>query len=401
VPNKSHYPVIVIGAGPAGTSAAYTLAKEGKKVLIIDKATFPREKLCGGLLTGRSKRVFLQVFNKGWNDAIEHTTDGAEIYEGTRLLNKVYGHCEFHQSKRLHFDDYLLKRCEALGVEMLLGDGLLELDLQEQKIRMKSGALLTYDYLIGADGVNSVVAKTIFGESFNKKDIGFALEVEIPKGQQKWVRETPSLHFDVVNWGYGWIFPKSQSDTFGLAGLHRLNPDMKERFQAFHQQVYGKPFDGKIKGHYIPFGTYRKKATDGKNVLLTGDAAGLVDPITGEGIAFALESGNLAGLAVVQSMESGRSAWHHYRPMYKELALDIEIGHQLARLLYPTRMNKLFRRILPKTEFLMRAHMDLMNEKMSYAQFRSYVFQRLFKYGWRLVKMYFSSTSSKIPSVGS
>ena len=394
-PKKRFATVVVVGAGPAGTAAAHTLAKSGKDVLIIDKATFPREKLCGGLLTGRTKRVYHEIFENGWEDALEHTTHGAGIYEKERLLQELNNYSSFHQSKRIHFDHYLLQLAEKQGVQTHLGDTLLDIDFKSRVLTMKSGLEIGYTYLIGADGVNSAVAKALFGESFNKKDIGFALEVELPKGHGNWSYKYPSLHFDVVNWGYGWIFPKADTDTFGIAGIHSKNPDMKARFQQFHEDIYGEPFEGKIKGHYIPFGGYKRTPGDGEDVLLVGDAAGLVDPITGEGIAFALESGQEAGKAVIASLEDGRGAYDHYMVGYARLAEDIQIGKELAQLLYPSKLNAIFRRVLPKANFLMRAHMDLMNEKISYRDFKKYVLKAMLRNLGKLVVNYLNVSTRK------
>ena len=92
-----------------------------------------------------------------------------------------------------------------------MNDKVAKLDLKTKILNLKSGTSLTYDYLIGADGVNSFVAKQLFGSSFDQNKIGLALEVELPKGTHKYAQ--PSIHFNVVNWGYGWVFPKKHSDT--------------------------------------------------------------------------------------------------------------------------------------------------------------------------------------------
>lgn len=85
---KSHF-VIVVGGGPAGSSAAYTLAKQGIDVCVIDKAKFPRNKLCGGLLTLRSKKVFEKIFDANWDKTYELKTTGFKVLNKTTLLNKV------------------------------------------------------------------------------------------------------------------------------------------------------------------------------------------------------------------------------------------------------------------------------------------------------------------------
>lgn len=376
---------VIVGGGPGGSTAAYTLLKEGIDVLLLDKSTFPRNKLCGGLLTGRTKRVFHEVFENGWADSFEYTAYGAGIFKGNTLLNEVAHHSELYQSQRYHFDDYLLKRCLDLGLRTHLGDAVLDVDFATNTLKLKSGLTISYDYLIGADGVNSAVAKNLFGQSFDKDKIGFALEVELPKGKREY--PLPSLHFEVVKWGYGWVFPKENSDTFGLAGVHRLNPHMKENFQQFHETLFGERYQGKIHGHYIPFGDFKKQPGNGSNVLLVGDAAGLVEPITGEGIAFAMESGKFAGEAVVTGIHDHKMPYPLYMKAYKKLTKDLKVGYRLAKILYSEKMNPLFLKVLPRANFLVRLHMDLLQEKITYPQFQRYVFKKLATKSLELLKL--------------
>ena len=247
--------IIIIGGGPAGTSAAMVLLREGYDVTLVDKSSFPRDKLCGGLLTGRAKRVYQEVFETDFEQSFETLATGAGVFNASELVNEVNQSSEWFLTKRFDFDFFLLKQAQAKGLKTYLNDKVTKLDLKTKTLNLKSGTTLTYDYLIGADGVNSFVAKQLFGSSFDQSKIGFALEVELPKGTHKYLQ--PSIHFNVVNWGYGWVFPKKQSDTFGIVGLHKLNANLKHQFQEFHQGLYGSPYEGCIKGHYIPFGDFQ------------------------------------------------------------------------------------------------------------------------------------------------
>ncbi|MEC8458504.1 MAG: geranylgeranyl reductase family protein [Bacteroidota bacterium] len=359
--------IIIIGGGPAGTSASIVLLKQGYDVILVDKCSFPRDKLCGGLLTGRAKRVYQEIFKTDFEQCFESVANGAGVYNSSKLVNEVKQSSEWFLTKRYDFDYFLLKKAKLNGLKTYLNDKVAKLDFNSKTLSLSSGTLLNYDYLIGADGVNSFVAKQLFGSPFNRKKIGLALEVELPKGLHKY--HQPSIHFNIVSWGYGWVFPKKNSDTFGIVGLYKLNPRLTETFQKFHKVLYGSRFTGQIKGCYIPFGDFRK-VPGRENVLLVGDAAGLVDALTGEGIAFAMESGAFAAQAIIHSISSGKDALWHYQKSHKKLAKELRITKRLAYFLYSPWFNRIFLKALPHGKILLQMHVDLMNEKISYIQFQ-------------------------------
>ena len=359
--------IIIIGGGPAGTSASIVLLKQGYDVILVDKCSFPRDKLCGGLLTGRAKRVYQEIFKTDFEQSFESVANGAGVYNASELVNEVKQSSEWFLTKRYDFDYFLLKKAKLNGLKTYLNDKVAKLDFNSKTLSLSSGTLLNYDYLIGADGVNSFVAKQLFGSSFDRKKIGLALEVELPKGLHKY--HQPSIHFNIVSWGYGWVFPKKNSDTFGIVGLYKLNPRLTETFQKFHEGLYGSRFTGQIKGCYIPFGDFRK-VPGRENVLLVGDAAGLVDALTGEGIAFAMESGAFAAQAIIDSISSGKDALWHYKQSHKKLAKELRVTKRLAYFLYSPWFNRIFLKALPRGKILLQMHVDLMNEKISYTQFQ-------------------------------
>lgn len=365
----SHSTVLIAGGGPAGSAAAFTLAKRGISVCLIDKAVFPREKLCGGLLTLRSRKVFAEVFGADWEKTYNYASTGIRFMTRDGYLNGTDNYSQLYFTHRLSFDDYLLRLAREAGAEIHEGDSLLELSPENNHCTLRSGTRLTYDYLIGADGVNSTVAKTLFGASFNKKSIGFALEIEVPRAAAKRDVQLPEVYFDSVRWGYGWVFPKAETLTVGVGGIHRLNPDMKDAMVRFHEETTGISTPGKIKGHYIPFGDFRN--TPGRNnVLLAGDAAGFVEPISGEGIAYAMQSGYLAALSISESIATGKSAISVYRKKSRGIARDIRASRRMRYLVFPPFSHRLMVRILPSTGSLVRKHLDLMADELSY---RSYI----------------------------
>jgi flavin-dependent dehydrogenase len=225
---REKYDVLIIGGGPAGSSAARMLSGKELKVCVIDKSTFPRDKLCGGLLTLRSKRIFENVFQTTWDPIIEVISRGVQFFHNSRFLNSVSDYKDLHFVSRIKFDDYLLNLAKQSSATTQLGSGAKSVDIKNSEVELFDGTVLTADFIIGADGVNSTVAKSLYGKAFTKKAIAFGLEMEVPIGNKYPIINDPEIYLGVSKWGYGWIFPKRLTLTVGIAGLWRKNPNLKE-----------------------------------------------------------------------------------------------------------------------------------------------------------------------------
>lgn len=361
----------MIGGGPAGSSAARTLASQGVDVALIDKAVFPRAKLCGGLLTLRSRKLFARIFgDAAWDQAFEYEADGIRLFHRDRCLSEVGGHSALYFTCRHQFDNYLLSLAREQGATLYLGDGLASIDLDQQVCRLQSGEEISYDHLIGADGVNSTVARTLFGTAYNREKIAFALEMDVDRALLQREVTRPEIYFGVVKWGYGWVFPKRDTVTVGVGGIQARNPQMKKDFEAFLCSVFGTMPPGKIKGHHLPFGDY--KPTPGANkVLLAGDAAGLVEPITGEGIAFAMQSGYFAAQAVLEAQASGGRvpALAAYQRHHKAITQVLDHANRLRYLIFPQACERLLVKALPRSTQVTRLHLDLMADEIGYGDY--------------------------------
>lgn len=369
------YDVVVIGGGPAGSSAARTLALSGLSVCVIDKKEFPRNKLCGGLLTLRSKKVFDSVFNVSWDNVIEKTSRGVEFYYNTAFLNSVSNYKDVYFTSRRNFDNFLLSLSKKTGAKLLLGQGVKYIDEKDKKLVLDNGEQIKYKYLIGSDGVNSVVARFLFGSPFDKKTIAFGVEIEVPYSTRVESIENPEIYFGVVNWGYGWVFPKKDTLTVGLGALHEKNKDIKSKFDKFLVMRFGYVPEAKIKGHYIPFGDY-KRVPGRKCILLAGDAAGLVEPITGEGIAFAMQSGFFAAESILEATKKRTDdVLSIYTSKYKRITNILDYANILKYLLFQRPLQHLFKVILPQTTSVIRNHMDLMADECSYQNYSKFLFK--------------------------
>lgn len=365
--NTEHYEVVVVGGGPAGSAAAYTLANANRKVCLIDKAEFPREKLCGGLITLRSKSTFEKIFGRSWKAELFNSSQEISFYANGDFLAPQNGHTRLYFTMRLPFDHYLLGLAHEAGATLKLGETINKIELSRNLITLQSGQELSFDFLIGADGVNSLVAKTLFGKSFDPDTIGFGLEAEVPREKFPQQSETVQIEFGAARWGYGWVFPKQKSFTIGIGGIHRLNPDLRNRFDQYLQRKGVNPNELKVKGQYIPFGDFRK-VPGGGNVLLCGDAAGTVDPITGEGIAYAMQTGAAAGSAIVKAASDniGGNAFAIYRDDYKHVASSLRQANFWRSLIFPKLLQKPFAWAFSDAETLRKGYLDILAGERDY-----------------------------------
>ena len=299
------YDTIIVGAGPAGSSAAYLLAKAGMRVLLIEKYAFPRNKLCGGLLSGRSDKIFRQIYQSGWEPRLDYVAKGMRLYYQEHFLNELNDERVLHLTTRELFDTYLVELATQQGAAFLQQAPVREVDAATHTVILQNGTTYQADFIIGADGVLSCVAQSLYPGVIKTQRFTLGLEIEIPREDVQSDVTIPEIYFGVVKWGYGWVFPKSDTITVGLGGIWRKNPHIKQQFQSFLEQRFGSISTIPFRGHFLPLHRYRH-ASGKSAILLAGDAAGLVEPITGEGIAFAMQSGQFAAQAILEAAENNR-----------------------------------------------------------------------------------------------
>jgi len=359
------FDLVILGAGPAGTAAATKARRLGLTAALVDKATFPRAKLCGGLVTGRCAAHLADIFGMQITADLFETRRNFEFFLKDQSLGALNDVPPLHLTMRWDFDHRLLQNALAAGAADYTGHRIEALDFEENNVELASGESLTYKLLIAADGVQSPTAKALFGKPFSQNTIGFALEVEAPS--QAPTEATPiRIDFAAADWGYGWSFPKKSSTTIGLGGLHAQNPDMKSHLAAYLDKL-GTGQTAKVKGHFLPFGAPRP--TPGKgNVLLVGDAAGLVDPITGEGIGHAIHSGALAARAAKTALDQGdtRGALPLYTRATRPIRRAIAQARVLRPLIFSTRLQPFFARTFAASQTLKRDYMHLLSGELEY-----------------------------------
>jgi geranylgeranyl reductase family protein len=291
------FDVAVIGAGPAGSSAAYRLARAHARVLLIDKARFPRDKPCGGGLTMRAVRQLPFSVEPVVEDRI--TRARCRLRYGPvieRESDQVL--CLMTQRRRL--DAFMVERAVEAGVTFR--DGVRSAVESETQLSV-DGETIEVDALIGADGANGLTARTLgVGGAIVS---GVALEGnlsydELPPGD--W-RGSLLLELATVPGGYGWIFPKGDHVNVGVGGWGEEGPNLRRHLRVLcerHGIELRQLTD--VRGHRLPMRRPATVLARGR-ALVVGDAAGVLDPVSGDGIYEALVTGRLAAAHVLELLE--------------------------------------------------------------------------------------------------
>lgn len=361
------FDVVVIGSGPAGAAAAVTARRCGLSVALLDRAAFPRDKLCGGGVTGRAARQLADVFGLGVAPDLFLSSRRVRFAAAGRILGEIDDGPPLHLTMRRDFDARLHALAVAAGAEAYLRIRLADLDPGARTVDLADGRRLGFGVLIGADGVNSAVARHLFGRPFDPATIGFALEIEAPPAAD----ERVEIDLAAARWGYGWAFPKHHSLTLGVGGLHRLNPAMKAHLAAYLQRHGAAQAVPDCKGQFLPAGDFRTQPGRGA-VLLAGDAAGLVDPLTGEGIAHAILSGRQAAEAAAEALAAGApaGALPRYREALAPLHGELRQARTLARLLFGRPSHGAMLHIITARPSMQRRMLALLSGDVDYADIR-------------------------------
>jgi menaquinone-9 beta-reductase len=359
------FDVIVIGAGPAGSAAARKARDLGLSVALIDKAAFPRDKLCGGGVTRRAARELRDVFGLlPGPEAL--STHEVRLVAGRDVLGEQRGLPAFAMVMRRRFDAMLYEAAVAAGAVAFCPARIATLDLEVPSVTLQDGRVLRAKALIGADGANSVVAKALHGRAYDPALIGFGMEIEFPAPAGQPPEPVVEIDFTAAVWGYGWAFPKAGGLTLGVGGRLSRNADLRAALAAYAARRGLDPAGLPCKGAFLPFGDPRPQPGRGA-VMLAGDAAGLVDPVTGEGIGWALHSGQLAARAVAETIAMPGQAFAAYAHALAPVQAELRRARFIAKLVYHPRLAPRFLRHLHRTPRLQRRFLSLVGGEMDYA----------------------------------
>jgi geranylgeranyl reductase family protein len=280
------YDVAILGAGPAGSSAAYRLADAGASVLLLDKATFPRDKPCGGGVTGRAARQLPFSIDPVVVDVVDR------MECGLRYRKHVTRHARApiaYMTERRRLDHFLVQKAAEAGAEVREGETV---DARELDARI----------VIGADGCNGSSAKQL--ELAERVVHGVALEANYPYEER--YAGAIVLEIAVIRGGYGWIFAKGDHLNIGVGGNGEEAPKLRAELRKMCE-AYGIDPDAArdTRGYRLPMRLPRTRLARGTTAVI-GDAAGLVDPFSGDGMYEAFLSAKLVTNAALDVL-AGRA----------------------------------------------------------------------------------------------
>lgn len=296
------YDVLIVGGGPAGSTLAYSLKNSGLKIGILDKKTFPRQKICAGWVTPEVMRVLNIDLDDYANDRVLQKISGFKISQlGQKQVESHYsGEPVSYGIRRIEFDDYLLQRC---GAELILNEAFNKME------NTSEGWLVNDDYkanlVIGAGGHYCPVARAIDSKGVSELAV-VAQEAEFEMTAQQKANcsireEVPELFFTPDLKGYGWVFRKGDYLNIGLGREDKSKLSSHVKKFCDYLVAQGKiPEDivEKYNGHAYLLYNHAVREMVADNVLLIGDSAGLAYPQSGEGIRPAVESAMLAADAI-------------------------------------------------------------------------------------------------------
>ena len=350
------YDVIIVGAGPGGVTAAYFLGEAGKRVLVLEKETLPRYKACGG---GLSAHMLESIFPFSFEPVIETRVRAvAYAFRGRTITIPVPDYA-VRTVMRDKFDAHILAHARA---EVRTSVVVRKVKEMHNRVSVAASNGVTYEahYLIGADGAKSVVARDLGLR--RGRTMAAAIEAEVrvaPEVQRRYGSELRFIFGD-IRLGYAWIFPKADHLSVGIAALRPRRGQLQAALSRVMAR-YGISLDGaQLHGHPIPIYTRRESiATD--RALLVGDAAGLADPFSGEGIRLAIKSGRIAAQAIL----SGEVA-KYPEMIHREIGVSQTFALGLAWLFY--HFPRLCITLAAPNPFSTYAFMDLLADRADYPE---------------------------------
>ncbi|AKB31268.1 Geranylgeranyl diphosphate reductase [Methanosarcina siciliae C2J] len=286
------YDVIIIGGGPSGASAGRRAGKLGLNTLLLEKEEFPRYKPCGG---GLSKHAISYLDFELPQDIIEWEVTGAKVFFKNQLIEAHKDYCLSVIVSRCMFDNLLLEKAKETGIEVHTGEKVLHCREMPEYVEIETNrGTYRAKFAIVAEGAHGII-KTCVRPVDTKEEYGICVVTEIPADEkeiEERLGKAIELHFGVADGGYGWVFPHRTYYSVGIGGVVKALPHPREAMLEF-LKFTGFSENCKLHGHKIPWGGLKRRVA-GSRVLLSGDAAGFVDSFSGEGLAYAISSGQFA-----------------------------------------------------------------------------------------------------------
>ncbi len=365
------YDLIIAGAGPAGSAAGLAAAAGGLNTLILEKDAFPRYKACGGAI---SENAASSLGFPIPTEICEGTITGARVHFRDRVIERHSASPLVTLVTRSNFDNILLQKAEKAGCHLAIEKVMGYKDRTDHISVVTKNCEYQARFLIVSTGCQDMIKNRIQGP-WPKENMGVCMVTEVDEDDSlipKRLDSSLDIYFGVANMGYGWIFPHRGYYSVGIGGLaSRLTNPRKILIEFLKANGFS---DGqKLHGHFIPQGGNDRRIALGR-VLLTGDAAGFVDPFTGEGIYYALRSGQIAAQVIQEASITDVAKTYQHR-VKKDFGEDLKYALFFSKIMHSH--PNIFLRLMACHEEILDRYMEIAASKRSYKEFISWLLPRL------------------------
>ncbi|MBN2283673.1 MAG: geranylgeranyl reductase family protein [Deltaproteobacteria bacterium] len=370
------YDLAIVGGGPAGSSAGRTAALRGLRTLILEKTHFPRYKACAG---GLSLRILRHLDFSLPPELCEKNITGGFIHIRGRKLEGRGKMPLATMVTRSAFDAFLLEKAREAGAEIRMGQRVIDVEERGNCVELSTtGGACRARFVVIAEGAQGRLKERVRRRD-RRNEYGICLVTEISERNDVIDDRLPGMveiHFDAVSNGYGWIFPHDGYYSVGIGSLAAILPRPQRTMAGF---LHDRGFESacRVRGHVIPAGGIRRRVVRSR-VMLCGDAAGFVDPLTGEGLPYAIRSGQIAASVAADTLAgSGEPgpARRYERLCRGEFGGNLRYALLSAKIIYGT--PSLFYRVLTGTAGSLEKYLETSLEEGQYASYLRWLVPRL------------------------
>ena len=331
------YDVIIAGAGPSGSVCAYFLAQKGFSVLLLERFSFPREKLCAGGIAASAFRIIPVPFSPDYCVPVERymfTYKGEKECSGDMPAESIYS------VDRSFFDMKLAHTARDAGAELKENHRVIDIEEKEDliKVTCENGKDYLGKFLVGADGGNSLISRK-FGLNYGRKGkgdrgiCGYYKFYTDGAGMERY-KNTVHLDFNFLDKGVAGILPKKD---YLWIGTYKTEKDvllpLKKSTDEFIYNLGLSGTKSEFRGLLLPLYRKKRKLADNK-MLLVGEAAGLVNPLSGEGIKPAMDSGKIAAEEIEKHLKEGKALNDYNNRIHKEIGEELLTAGKFLKIAY-------------------------------------------------------------------